>query len=375
MPLFSFVIIAALASILLILAFKNLAVRAGYVDDPDQDKDARKRHKHAVPPIGGIIVVPVGMLVSMFAGFDWLSFWPVTLSVLMLLIVGLLDDKYDIPAFFKFAVQISVAILLVVPGQAELSYMGNLFGWGDIHLGMYSPIFSVICVVLFLNAINMIDGLDGLLCSILTIMLCALASLSLFSGQGELNPLILSFIGALIGFAVFNMRFPWQKNALIFMGDAGTLALGALVGWAAIYTYNISYINVNDVPLTASIPAMVLGWLLAYPVMDTFALFAYRLKNKRSPFSPDRYHLHHILRDSGLSVSLSVLILCMLQLTYTLLAILCLLKAQDIPQYVFFYPWVVILAVHTSIVFNARKVEAFLLKLNGPGKMMDTNGS
>ena len=335
----------ALTSIL-ILVLRRPALAVGYTDNPQ----GRKQHKNPVPPIGGVITFPVLIFLTALAGFDWLAHWYLALAIVVSLAMGAIDDVYFLRSYQKFLIQIGVAFLLVMPGGATISSLGNLLGFGPIDLGLFAVPFSLFCMVLLINAINMIDGMDGLSGGVGLIMLALFGWFAFAAGRGDLLALSLISFGALSGFTLLNMRFPWQKQARIFLGDAGSLSLGCLIGWLAITLYNSP---------EATIPSMTLGWILAFPVMDAFALFALRLSEKRSPFSADRYHFHHILRDSGLRASISVMIIHGVHILYAGIA-LCLYSTGGAYEWLYFYVWAGILAIHTVLVFKANTTEKFI---------------
>lgn len=346
--LFIIFLLALTGSVLFIFLLISPARMMGYVDPPEKHDAGRKKHAKAVPPIGGVVVIPLAIFLSWMAGFDWLSHWPVLAAIMLMLITGVVDDKYHISPTLKLALQIVAAYLIVIPGGAVLTQFGNLLGFGPIDFGIFAGPFSIFCVVLFINAINMIDGLDGLSGGVVFIILSSILLLMIIGGgSSELAPLCITVIGALIGFWLLNMRFPWQNSARVFMGDGGTLALGAFIAWLAITVYNNG---------GGAIPSMSLGWLLAFPVMDAFALFTLRLSQKRSPFSPDRLHFHHILLDTGFRTSTAVGIIYLINIAYSGIALVA-LNFHQMPEAAFFYPWFFILALHTLFVFKSGQAK------------------
>ena len=162
-------LICLIGTLCLVPILRRLAIETNFVDIPDD----RKHHDGLIPPIGGIaIFIPFLVLSGVYAfQADLLlqDIWPFFTAVIMLLLLGVVDDKYHINANFKFLVHFLAAILVVYNG-ANLSSMGNLFGYGESNFGWFAPIFSVFCVVYLINAINMIDGIDGLSCGLGVIM-------------------------------------------------------------------------------------------------------------------------------------------------------------------------------------------------------------
>ena len=204
------------------------AVRLGFVDEPG----GRKRHEMAVPPIGGLVLFPVFIAVSLFV-VDWDIYKWFYCALALLLIIGGLDDRFEVPARYKFITQFIAAFLIVVPGRALVLNLGDLAGFGDMWLGWGAIPFSVIAAVLLINAINLMDGLDGLSGGIGFITVGWLALACLLAGNVSLLPALLIFLGAVAGFLAFNLRHPWRKQASVFIGDAGSLALGLTLAWFA----------------------------------------------------------------------------------------------------------------------------------------------
>ncbi|HPF77740.1 MAG TPA: MraY family glycosyltransferase, partial [Alphaproteobacteria bacterium] len=136
-----------------------LAGKVGLVDKPG----GRKIHDGAVPLVGGLIIVPVFAVLCYMADLPSLMLLsPLFGGVLLLLIIGALDDKFHIHPWARFVIQIWLACYIVIFCQGEIENLGNLYGFGDVHLGWFAKVFSVTCLVLLMNAINMLDGMDGL---------------------------------------------------------------------------------------------------------------------------------------------------------------------------------------------------------------------
>lgn len=340
-------IIGAGITAALLYALKRPAIALGYVDCPSSASN-RKHHDNPTPPIGGPICYTIIFALSLFMGFDWISHWYLLTAILLLLTIGIIDDMRDISSLLRLGVQIAAAWLLVVPGGANIAHLGNLLGYGAVEFHPIMAIgFSMFCMVLLINAMNMIDGLDGLSSGITILILAGITIFDISQSAFQFTSLTIPALAAFCGFFLMNNRFPWQKQAHVFFGDAGTLTTGCLLGWISISAYNSSDL---------AIPSMSLGWVLALPVMDAFALFTMRLSQKRSPFSADRNHLHHIIRDRGFNVSQSVLIIHGIHFCYGLIAVIIFTLPGDFInayEWVFFIPWLVILATHTRIVFCA----------------------
>ena len=268
---------------------RRLALRYDFVDAPG----GRKHHEDPVPPIGGLVVFPVFMLLSVLAGADLQSYWPLYLGLAILLFTGAVDDLEQVNAWAKFFVQIAVAALVVIAGQARLYSLGDLFGFGNLELGWMSIPFSMAAVVLLINAINLMDGLDGLAAGKGFIVLGWLVLACFLAGEGAASAVILPLLGALAGFLFYNMRHPLRDRACVFLGDAGSLGLGLTLAWFCI--------GLAQEPDPILVPISV-AWILALPIMDACGQFFRRVREGRHPFSPDRGHFHHHFIHAGMKV-------------------------------------------------------------------------
>jgi len=285
MPLLALVSVAVL-----IMPAVKLARKIGIIDAPG----GRKQHIKAVPPIGGLVLFPISIIVSIFAGIDFNEYWPLFTAMTLLLITGAADDKRDINAWVKFFMQIAAAILVVIFGQAQILYLGD-FGILDDMLwtGWLAIPFTITAIVLLINAINLIDGLDGLASGIATIMLGFFALAAVVHGDIQRALMLFIFIGALGGFLIHNMRNPWRRKASVFLGDAGSMCLGLIVAWFAIFAARV--------PSDSMVP-MTVAWVLALPIFDICAQFYRRVLEGKHPFDPDRGHFHHHFIEAGLPV-------------------------------------------------------------------------
>jgi UDP-GlcNAc:undecaprenyl-phosphate GlcNAc-1-phosphate transferase len=272
----------SLVAVLIIVPLaRHVALRFGFVDIPG----GRKQHKEPIPPIGGLVIFTVLFVIQALRG-DIVENWALYTGLAALLVIGAWDDRTDVNAWVKFIIQIAVAFLVVLYGECRIENLGNMFGFGNLYLGFMSIPFSVAAVALLINAINLMDGLDGLAGGQSFLILAILAVIS------GLNPELLPILGALAGFLYYNMRSPWRARASIFLGDAGTLALGLTLAWYAISLANDPSVTLEPISV---------AWILAVPIMDECAQFYRRVREGRHPFSPDRGHLHHHFRDAGFS--------------------------------------------------------------------------
>jgi UDP-GlcNAc:undecaprenyl-phosphate GlcNAc-1-phosphate transferase len=158
---------------------------------------------------------------------------------------------------------------------------------------------TVFAIVGLINAVNMMDGIDGLAGSLTLVSLFWLAVAAKLLGLNAEFAVSLLAAFCVVGFLGFNLRHPWQPRAKVFLGDAGSLMLGALLGFLA-----VAIVQQRGGGQTFS-PVAVL-WICAIPIIDTLSLIVRRMAAGRSPFSSDRQHLHHLMLDAGLNESQAV---------------------------------------------------------------------
>lgn len=271
---------------LAISLLRKPAIALGLTDRPG----GRKQHQGVVPLTGGLGVfigfLAVVPLLPLPLG-EWL---PLLVGMAMLVLCGVVDDARDMRSLVKLGVQLAAALLLVVWGGLAVHFLGTFPGVGAVTLGWVALPLTVVAVAGLVNAVNMMDGIDGLAGGMVVAMLGWLAFVAGLQGQYELLGVILSLAAAVVGFLLFNLRHPWRSKASVFMGDAGSMALGFAIAW---FVVALSQAEV------AVISPIAYGWILVLPVMDTLSLAIRRVRKGQSPFSADREHLHHIFLRAG----------------------------------------------------------------------------
>ncbi|WP_440981825.1 MraY family glycosyltransferase [Shinella sumterensis] len=286
-----FLLLESSASLVLSTVFvvllRWLSVPLHLIDLPDH----RKIHEGAVPLCGGIAIFMAfaGMNVITANGMDvGPGFWSATLLVVAL---GVLDDRFTLPARVRFAAQVLIALALIAAeGLGRISLGDLLPVAGPAAYGLLFVI-SVVFVVGLINAWNMADGVDGLAGGVAVSTLVWILALVLLTGEDGLVFPVAALLAAVGGFLVFNLRSPWRARACVYLGDAGSTGLGAI----------IAYLILRLSDGADGLPFPSLLWLVILPVIDTLSLMVRRLLDHRSPMSADRRHLHHLMIDSGLS--------------------------------------------------------------------------
>tara|TARA_B110000467_G_scaffold146788_1_gene151291 strand:+ start:835 stop:1863 length:1029 start_codon:yes stop_codon:yes gene_type:complete len=285
-------LVAALTSFcfafIAIKLFKPIAVDVGLVDKPN----ARKRHQGQVPLIGGISIFAAVLAASLLWLPNTLELRMYLIASAMMVFIGALDDKYDLKVRIRIVGQIIIASLMIYGVGGYISNLGDLFSLGDIELGPAGIVFTYFAIIVVINAYNMVDGIDGLIGSLSLNTFTAIAILFLLSGNtGYLAyPLILAT--ATLPYLMFNLGYLKKYSKKIFMGDAGSMFIGLSVIW--LLTIGTQGENSSFRPVTAL-------WICAIPLMDMLAIVMRRYRKGKSPFKPDRDHLHHILQRAGLT--------------------------------------------------------------------------
>jgi UDP-GlcNAc:undecaprenyl-phosphate GlcNAc-1-phosphate transferase len=294
-------LLAALIALVATPSIHRFVKQHRIMDHPDP----RRIHDRPLPRGGGVSVVIGFVLVGggivalsdVLPGMpSWRSVDPANVvglfgGAILATIIGALDDRFDLRARWQFAGQLAVAGVAVASG-ITVSFISNPFGDGNITFPVVVGIaFTVVWIVGMINSLNFIDGLDGLSSGIALIAAVTLGLLSLSFGVNQPLVAIFCFVlaGALLGFLRWNF-YP----AVIFQGTAGVMFLGYVLGVLAIL---------------GSAKIIVALLVLAVPIIDTFWVIVRRMSAGRSPFTPDRGHIHHRLLNLGLSHRATVLVI------------------------------------------------------------------
>ena len=291
-------ITAFVVTLILIPPIISLIKRYRLFDVPDD----RKEHSTPIPTMGGIAII-AGMLMALFLWFPFsnsveqICFF---FSIAVLFGLGMMDDLKDLSAKYKFVIQLGLATLIALAGIRISSFEG-LFGIVELPITAQYTI-TILAVVGVTNAFNLIDGIDGLAGGI---GFMSLITLGIFlTMAGDVNTALIAFAlaGGIFAFMYFNIN-----PAKIFMGDTGSLVLGFVIAVLCVRLLQVNIIAAN--PVLPNAPVFVLGIVLI-PVFDTIRVFATRIWNGKSPFSPDKTHIHHLLTNQGFSHGFTAKLIC-----------------------------------------------------------------
>ena len=286
---------AAAFSFLLTPLVRRIAVHVDAVDQPDD----RRVNVVPMPRGGGVAVagafIGIGLIFTVVN--VRLDLLPMPAAVRLDNIValflggglaaafGVLDDYFDLRARWQFLGQLGLALLAIALGIV-VERINDPFGTGILRLdGAFGIGFTVLWIAGMINSINFIDGLDGLSSGVALIAAVTLGTISLTTAVGVGQPYIavlcFALAGALLGFLRWNFH-----PATVFVGTSGVMFIG----------YTLAVLSILG---TAKVAVALL--VLGVPIIDAFWIIVRRLAQRRSPFTPDRGHLHHRLLDVGLS--------------------------------------------------------------------------
>jgi UDP-GlcNAc:undecaprenyl-phosphate/decaprenyl-phosphate GlcNAc-1-phosphate transferase len=308
-------ITAFIISFFAIPSIIKIAIEKNLCDEPDE----RRSHTLRTPSLGGI---------GIFAGLIFsITFWIpfntcdhpeqayikyILCAYIIIFLIGAKDDIIPLSPVKKFAGQLLAAFILVYQAKIQLTSMYGIFGMNEIPEWL-SIILSAFTIIVIINAFNLIDGINGLAASMGIISCAAFGIWFYIYGRLDLAVLASASIGALMAFLYYNIT-----PAKIFMGDTGSLLVGLTASILAI-SFIESNKNWHDGWFIESVPAVAIG-VLIIPLFDTLRVFTLRAIRGKSPFNPDRTHVHHLLLDIGYSHIQSTLILVFVNISFIVLA-------------------------------------------------------
>jgi UDP-GlcNAc:undecaprenyl-phosphate GlcNAc-1-phosphate transferase len=296
----SFIAAMALALVLTPLV-KKLAIRIGAVDVPNH----RKVHTRIMPRLGGVAIYAsftVGLLLILpwlpegtLSSYDRNLISALLVGGTLIVLLGALDDKFDLSAKLKLLVQIGAACIVVFGFDVKINLLNIPFGSAMQPLGEWLSIpLTILWIVGVTNAINLIDGLDGLAAGVSGIAIATILVMGIIMGNTTVILLAAVLLGSIGGFLFFNFH-----PAKIFMGDSGSLFLGFALA-------TLSMLGFKQITIVSFVtPLLIIG----VPLSDTFFAIIRRWVHKKPIFAPDKGHLHHCLQQLGFSHRKTVLII------------------------------------------------------------------
>jgi len=267
--------------------------------------DHRKVHVKPIPSLGGIGIF-IGVIISVIlfsydSGYPYYKF--LIAGYLVLFFMGLKDDLIIMRTRYKLIIQVLVTIILVISGL-RFENLHGVLGFYELPY-WFSVTFSLIFIIGITNAFNLIDGIDGLASGLGIINCMTFGCLLFIFEQYAFSSLAFAVAGSMLAFLRYNFNTYPNK---IFMGDTGSLLLGLSISVLA-----ISYVNIDPKVAAegfgfASPPIVALA-IVIIPVFDTLRVMIVRILQGKSPFKPDKNHIHHTFLEAGLTHKTSSFVL------------------------------------------------------------------
>ena len=257
--------------------------------------DERKLHTRLVASLGGVGIFGGFILASLLSiqGQFNLEFQYFFAAAIVIFFLGLKDDLMILSASKKFIGQLIAASILIHLGGIRLDSMYGLFGFEQVPEG-FGLALSYLTIIVIINSSNLIDGVDGLAASLGILSMVVFGSYFFAVDMQAYALLSFAMAGSLIAFLIFN-----HHPAKIFMGDSGSLMIGLINSILVIKFINTAQDPAVAIPVTSSV---AIGFaILIVPLLDTLRVFSIRILKGKSPFTPDRNHVHHLLLDRGLN--------------------------------------------------------------------------
>lgn len=338
-------VIAFLVTVLSILVLRPVADAIGLVDKPG----GRKLHDGVIPLIGGICMF-LGILIALpLVEPPIHGQIPFLIAAAVLVIVGVIDDRFDVSPNIRLIAQCTAALILCLGADLSARSLGDIFFMGNVQLGPFALPFTILVVMTVINAFNFLDGMDGLAGGVALAAMVSGASAALLYGSDVGLTLSLITIAALFGFLIFNVPAEVNRPVRTFMGDAGATLLGFIVVWLGLRLSN------GPDPI---VPAVVALWIAAVPIFDFFICFVRRLRRGQNPMSADREHFHHILQRAGLSDREVLLVMVATSLFFGLVGITA--HRAGVPDGVLFFGLVGLCFAQNMVMKRAWRLQRWI---------------
>lgn len=269
-----------------------------------------KQHDTITPFVGGIGIL-IAFFIALIVLFNnqpefWVKWLALGFAAIIIFVIGFIDDIFHLNYKIRFFAQGIVALIMIFMGGVQLSELGTLISNHQaLELGLFAIPLTMFATIGGINALNMIDGIDGLAGTLSWITLLLISILAFLTGDQANTTLAIALVGGVSGFLYFNLRYPTQNRARVFLGDNGSMLLGFLFAWLLV--------DLSQGPHASMTPVTAI-WLFAIPLMDTVTVMLRRIWLRQSPFVPDHNHLHHILLHAGLRIEDTVFVIGTLHL-------------------------------------------------------------
>ena len=329
----------------------KIAKHVGAIDVPRSDEENRHIHTKATPFFGGLGIFLSFLLGYILFGTPSVKMNSILIGSFIVILTGICDDVKPIKSWQKFIGHLIAASVITFYGNITLNDI-TAFGF-NLDFGIFAYPLTILFIVACTNIINLIDGLDGLSGGISSIFFLTIGIIGLYQGRGGSLVMILTFImlGSTLGFLLYNFH-----PAKIFAGDCSTF-IGFIIAIISLLEFKGPALTSFFVPIT----------ILAIPILDTlFAIIRRSLKGKPI-FSADKQHLHHQLLGMNFSQTVTVIIIYIIDILFSVATILFMTKDHKMGIIIYLILFILIIwfVFHTSIISDKtpERVKALEKKL------------
>lgn len=336
-------IVFFIVAFVFLFLLRKVAKKINLVDRPNE----RKKHQGLIPLVGGISIYFTLMFALWFKPDLIIRSDIYILCASVLVIMGAIDDKYDVDYRIRLVVQILISCAMIFGAGLSLKNLGQLLFGYELTLGPLGYIVTVFAVLGAINAFNMVDGIDGLLGGLTMVTFGGLSYIHYVDGQLQLARFCLLMMIVVIPYICLNLGFPFGGRRKVFMGDAGSMLIGFTVIWVLLQGTQGPKAQMN--PVTAL-------WLIAIPLMDMTCIMVRRIRKGVSPFKPDREHLHHICLRAGLSSHQALVVICGIAALLAVTGIM--LEYGGVPEWISLIIFILVFFLYYQLLNNVWRILA-----------------
>ena len=341
----------------------KIAKHVGAIDRPRSDEDNRHIHTTATPFFGGLGIFLSFLLSYMLFGTPSIKMNSILIGSFIVILTGIADDIKPIKSWQKFIGHLIAASVITFYGDITLNNI-TAFGF-NLDFGIFAYPITILFIVACTNIINLIDGLDGLSGGICSIFFLTIGIIGIYQGRGGSLVMILTFImlGATLGFLLYNFH-----PAKIFAGDCSTF-LGFIIAIISLLEFKGPALTSFFVPIA----------ILAIPILDTLFAIIRRMLKGKPIFSADKQHLHHQLLGMNFSQTVTVLIIYVIDILFSIATVLFMIKDPKVGIVIYIILFILIIwfVFHTSIISdkNPERLQKLEQKLGMKKRKLEPNKS
>lgn len=306
---------ACVTSFLVAFIILPLIIKYSYRKNLMDTPGGRKIHKKVTPSLGGIAIF-LGFIIASFIWLDfeqWRDIRYVMASLLIVFLIGVRDDLVPFRALHKLFGQI-IAVVIVLFSSIQIQSLYGFVGITDIPL-VVGYLISGFTIIVITNAFNLIDGLDGLAGGVGLVSLLAFGAWFYWVGDHVFSLFSFAMAGGILAFLIYN----WEPSE-IFMGDTGAMVIGMLLSVLALRFISLNHALAVDHPAKFAAGIASASCFVIVPLCDTLRIIIIRLSKGKSPFEPDKSHIHHAIMRLGLTHARTATILAAVNVAYIAVA-------------------------------------------------------